>query len=207
MFSEDLIIPSTIVFCIGVYTLIYLWGIQKENVKPVLATWVLFAFAAIMSFLTDLAETGIQGIQANFFNLADSCAILVILGVVLWRRDTRRSFTLFEKWCIGISMLIALIWIASGQNVFAHLSIQAILFTAYVPTLKHLWTTTENTESLWMWFFNFLASLFGLIESLRTMSLLPMVYTIRALICTLLVMIFILRLKWKQSRNVTGIHF
>lgn len=201
MFSEDFLIPSAIVLCIGIYISVYLSGIQKRNVKPVLATWVLFALAAILSFVTDLAETGTEGIQANFFNLADSCAILLILGVVLWQKDTRRSFTSFEKWCIGIALIVALVWLASGQNVLAHLSIQVILFIAYVPTLKHLWASTRSTESLSMWFFNFLAALLGIIEPLRTMSLLPTVYAARAVICTSLVMIFILRLQLRQSQS------
>lgn len=194
------LLPSEIVFFIGLYTAIYLWGIRKGTVKPVLATWLLFAFAAILSFCTDFAETGTEGIRANFFNLADSCAILIVLVVILCRKDRRTSFTLFERCCIGASFFIALLWFVSGQNVIAHLSIQGILFIAYIPTWRHLWTSVTNTESLWMWFFDFVASVLGLIEPLRTMSLLPLVYTSRAVICTLLVVILVLRVQQKEKR-------
>jgi hypothetical protein len=201
MFFREYFLPSTIALCVGIYAVIYLRGIKKGEVKPILATWLLFALSTMLSFVTDLSETGVGGILTNFFNLADSCAIVVILAVILCRKDTRRSFTLFEKLCMGSSLLVTLFWFISGQNVPVHLAIQVILVIAYVPTLKHLWVSTTNTESLPMWFFDFFASALGLVEPLRTMSLLPTIYTVRAVICTLLVIAFILRIQLRQNKN------
>ncbi len=199
--SLEFLLPPAITLCIAIYVAFYLWGIRRGTVKPILATWGLFAIAVILSFITDLSEYGVQGIAANFFNLADSFAVFLILAVILLRKDTRRTFTLFEKWCIGASLLMALVWLVSGQNVLVHLSVQLILVIAYVPTLQHLWSGTQNTESLPMWFFDFLASFLGVIEPLRTGSLLPTVYGIRAVICTFLVMIAIVTVQYKKNRT------
>ena len=194
-----ILISSAIALCIGIYTVIYVRGIYKGNVKPVLATWVLFTLGVLLSFATNFAETGGSGILANFFNLADSFAVLIILGVVLTRRDTRRSFNVFERWCIGAALIVAFLWRVSGQNVLAHLAIQAIFTVAYIPTLKHLWVSAKNTESFWMWFLNFVAEILGLIIPIQTLSFLPIVYATRALICTSMVMVCIVRVERRKA--------
>jgi hypothetical protein len=189
------------IICIFAYVSIYLIGIKKGKVKPVLASWLVLALATILSGITNFRETGVNGLLANSFNLIDTFAILIIFLVVLLKKETKKQFNKFEKNCLTTVLVIFIIWIISGQNILAHLAIQVILIIAYLPTLIHLWKATENTESLSTWSFDSAASVLGIIEPLRTMAFLPLVYGIRAVISTLTVVVLIIRLKYKTNKN------
>jgi hypothetical protein len=187
------------VICIIIYVSIYLVGIKKGSVKPVLATWLFFVLATILSFVTDFRQSGVSGLWADAFNIVDTFATLIIFLVIIFNKNTNKSFNKFEKGCLVAVFAIFILWLASGQNILAHLAIQAILVIAYLPTLIHLWKATENTESLSMWSFDSAASALGTIEPLRIMAFLPLVYGIRAVISTLAVIVLIIRLKYKKT--------
>jgi len=68
--------------------------------------------------------------------------------------------------------------------------------------LAHLWKATKNTETLGGWSFDSLASVIGIIEPLKTMALLPLVYGIRSIVSTLTVIILILRLKYREREQI-----
>jgi len=199
--SIPFVFESSIVLCIAIYSSIYLRELKKGNIKPVLATWILFSVATVLSFVMNFFENGIEGIAANFFNMVDTIATLVISVTLLFHKNIRKSFTVFEKKCFGAVVIVFFVWMMSGQNVIAHLSIQGILVIAYLPTLFHLWNARENTESLSMWFFNFLASFLGTIEPLKNMAFLPLVYGIRATVSTLAVILFVVRLQYRKKRE------
>jgi len=189
-----------IVVCIVIYVCLYLRGIQKGRVRPVLATWLFFSVATVLSAVTDFRESGVHNLAVNAFNLADTCASLLICAVILIsKKYERKPFTPLDKACWAAVVLTFLLWLISGQNVVAHLSIQVILVVAYIPTLIHLWNAEKNTESFGMWFFDFAASSFGLIQPIGQMALLPLVYGIRSVLSTIAVMALIVRLKYKKS--------
>ena len=193
------------VACIVIYVSIYLVGIRKGNVKPVLATWLFFALATVLSFITDFRQDGVHGLLANAYNVVDTCATLIIFFVIIFNKNTSKKFNTFEKSCLVAVFIIFLIWLATGQNIFTHLAIQAILIVAYLPTLIHLWKAKENTESLSMWSFDSAASALGTIEPLCTMDFLPLVYGIRAVVSTLAVIILIIRLKFKSKADIQNL--
>lgn len=195
-----LLIQVAVVVCIGIYVAVYLVGIKQGTVKPILATWAFFAFATVLSFLTDFAQTGRAGVAANLFNIIDTGASCTIFVVLLCKKDIRKSFTVFEKICISMVAVVFIGWIFSGQNIAAHLAVQAIMVIAYLPTLVHLWNAQKNTESLTMWSFDSLASVLGLIEPIKAHSLLPIVYGARSTISTFLVILLILRIKYLRGR-------
>lgn len=112
-------------------------------------------------------------------------------------KHVRKRLTFFEGWCLGAVVIIFIFWLVSKQNIAAHLSIQAILVTAYLPTFAHLWMTAKNTESLSMWSFDGLASLFGIIEPLRRWDILPLVYTLRSVTSAVVIIVLILRIKYR----------
>lgn len=187
------------VACIIIYVSIYLTGIKNGKVKPILATWLLFSLATILSFITDFKQTGISGLFANAFNIVDTLATLIIFLVIIFNKNTTKSFNDFEKSCLTAVFVIFLVWLISGQNILAHLAIQVILVIAYLPTLIHLWKAEKNTESLSMWSFDSAASALGTVEPLRAMAFLPLVYGMRAVLSTLAVIILIIRLKYKYG--------
>lgn len=187
------------VLCVLAYTIIYLVGIKNGKVKPVLATWIFFAFATLLSLVTNFKESGVTGLLANSYNVVDTLSVFIICGVILFRKDSRKIFNMFEKRCLGAVVFVFIAWIISGQNILAHLAVQVILVIAYLPTLVQLWKATENTESVGMWSTNCAASLFGLVEPIKTMAFLPIVYGSRSVISTFIVTVLILRLKYKNK--------
>src|SRR3989344_4966623 len=195
------LIQLAIVACIVVYASFFLRGMSRGTVRPVLATWLFLSLATILSFITNFAESGARGLLANSFNMIDTLAVWIISLVVIFHKDTRTQFTRFEKWCLGVVVVIFIGWLISGQNVMAHLSIQAILVIAYLPTLHKLWLATKNTESLGGWSFDCLASVFGIVEPLQTVAVLPLVYVIRSIVSTLSVIFLILRIKFLKRTS------
>ena len=200
--SPNLLIGIVITVCIAIYVTFYLVGMKRGQVKPVLATWLFLSFATILSFIMDFRQTGISGIASNLFNVVDMVAVFGIFVLILFRKDTRRTFNMFEKVCLGTVLVIFIGWLMSGQNIAAHLAIQGILVVAYLPMLVHLWKAKINTESLGTWSFDCLASAFGLIIPLMTHDFLPTVYGIRSMLSTLAVIALILRLKYKANQSL-----
>jgi len=187
--------------CIVIYASIYLIGMWRGHVRPVMATWLFFTLATVLSFITDYSQTGTAGLAANSFNIFDTVACTTIFIVTLFQPAVRKQFNTLEKWCIGAVVIVFVCWLLSDQNVLAHLSIQIILFIAYIPTMTHLLHAAHNTESLWSWTFDCLASILGFTVALRTVDLLPLVYTGRSILCTGLVVVLILRLKWRNTSS------
>ena len=196
-----LVIQSAIAICIAIYVSIYLMGIKRGTVKPILATWIIFSLATTFSFITDFSQSGSQGLLANSFNIMDMLACIIIFVVAVAKKDIRRSFTLFEKGCLSAVIVIFIGWLLSGQNVVAHLCLQAIMVIAYLPTLVHLWNAQKNTESFSMWSFDCVASFLGIIEPAMTHAVLPLVYSIRATLSAFAVMVLIVRLRWRKKQE------
>lgn len=180
---------------IAIYLVAYLVGIKRGEVKPIFATWIFFSFATVLSFITDFAQTGVEGLAANAYNITDTIATVIVTIVVICSKDVRKKFTTFESVCLGAVGLVFIGWLVSGQNIVAHLLIQGILVIAYLPTIVHLWNAKKNTESLLMWSCSFVASSIGIIEPIKTAAFLPTVYSIRAIVSTLVLIVLILRLK------------
>ncbi|HEV7424174.1 MAG TPA: hypothetical protein VGO21_03210 [Candidatus Paceibacterota bacterium] len=196
-------LPEIIIsICVISYGIITIVGIQRGTVKPVLASRIFFLLALFLSALTDFRQTGVHGLLSNTFNLVDTLSSFAIVLFTLFHKDTRKKFTKFEKICLGAVIFIFLGWIISKENILAHLSVQVILVIAYLPTLIHLWKSSQNTESLGAWSLDLFASLLSIIEPLRTMDLLPLVYGIRSIISTFAVIILILRIKFRKIKAV-----
>ena len=196
--SLNLFIEILIVLCVAIYVAFYLVGMSRGKVKPVLATWLFFSFATVLSFIMDFRQTGLAGVASNLFNVVDMVAVSGLFILILFRKDTRRTFNNFEKICIA-TVVIFIGWLISGQNIAAHLAIQGILLIAYLPTLVHLWKAEVNTESLGTWSFDCLASVFGIIIPIATHDFLPIVYDARSILSTLAVILLIFRLKYKNK--------
>lgn len=193
------LIQIAIVVSIVMYATIYLVGIKKGTVKPVLATWLFFSFATVLSFITNFAESGVRGILVNSFNLIDTFAVLVIFIVLLFTKDIRKTFNKFELVCLALVVCVFIFWLVSGANILAHLAVQVILVIAYLPTLVHIWKEKKNTESLSMWTFDFLASAFGAIEPLKSKALLPIVYSLRSVVATFAVVVSVAYIRFMND--------
>ena len=186
---------------IATYLFIYLKGIKSGKFKPTLSTWIFFAFATFLSVITDFRETGIHGLFANSYNILDAFGTFITLAFILFfQKNINKGFNKLETVCLIGVIAIGIFWLFSGLNVFAHLSIQAIMFIAYIPMVSYLWKAKENTESLGNWSLECLASAIGCINPILNKDLLPMVYGLRSLFSTFLTVLLILRLKYKEGK-------
>lgn len=191
-----------VAMCVFSYGIIYIIGIQRGTVKPVLATRIFFLLALVLSALTDFKQTGVNGLLANAFNLIDTITTFVIFIFTILHKDTRKSFTEFEKICLGLIILVFIGWVASENNILTHLLVQVILIIAYLPTVIQLWKSPINTESLSAWCLDLFASILGIIEPLRIRDLLPLVYGIRSIVSTFIVIVLILRIKFRKMKAI-----
>lgn len=194
------IINILIALCILIYFLIYLRGIFKGTAKPVLATWLFFSIATSISLLSNFNITGIKGLSSNFFNLIDTFSVITIFLIIVFRKDTRKKFTTFEKYCIIAVTVVLLFWIVEGKDFLTHIVVQVILVIAYLPSLVKLWSSKENTEPLGTWLFDFFGSAIGLITPIKTGDILPIIYGTRSALSTLLMVIFVLRNKYIKRK-------
>jgi len=193
--------PQIIIALCGIsYAGIYIVGIKNGTVKPILATRVFLLFALVLSFLTNYSQTGVHGLMANTLNIVNALAVFATFFATLLNKDTRKKFTGFETICLFAVVLIFLMWIISKQNILANILVQIILVVAYLPTIIHLWKSPRNTESLGAWSLDLVASFFGMIEPLRTIDLLPIIYGIRSIVSTIIVIFLILRLKLREIK-------
>ena len=177
-------------------------GIKNNTVKPILATRIFLLLAFSLTALTNFRQTGIHGLWTNMFNIMDVLSILATFIAMAFSKKNRTRFTKFERICLYAVILIFLMWIVSGQNILTNILIQIILVIAYLPTVVHLWKSELNTESLSAWSLDFIASIFGMITPLLVLDLLPLIYGIRSTICTLVLILLILRIKFRDAKIV-----
>jgi hypothetical protein len=189
-----------IVVLIITYAYIYLSNIKQKTIKPILATWIFLSMATLMSFITNYYESGDAGLLANAYNIVDMLATITICSFLITQKNIRKTFTNFEKSCIGIVVIICVIWFITNNNVLAHILLQIILLIAYLPTLAHLWCAEKNSESITMWSLNGVAALFGLIEPVRTGAILPIIYGMRGAISCFLVVLLGIRIRMHTSK-------
>src|SRR3989344_3606844 len=69
------LIQLVMIICVITYVTLFLFGIQQGKVRPVLATWLFFSLATLLSFLTNFAQNGVSGILANSFNITDTIGV------------------------------------------------------------------------------------------------------------------------------------
>jgi hypothetical protein len=200
MLVPTILIQFGIVVCITAYASIYISGIIRGTVKPVLATWLFLSVATVLSFVTNFSESGMRGMFANAYNIVDSIATVAIFIAVLFANNLRKTFTTFEKACLGSVFLVFIAWLVSGQNILAHLCLQGILVIAYLPTLVYLWNAHESTESITTWSLNALAAMFGIVEPIQTRALLPIVYGVRSILSCIAVVALTIRLQMRKNR-------
>ncbi|MBC7080624.1 MAG: hypothetical protein H5T42_09240, partial [Methanothrix sp.] len=126
----------------------------------------------------------------NILNTAD---ILLVGTVAVWIAlygDRSTRFTRFDLGCLVAVTAIVIAWAVTREHVVAHSAIQAILVIAYFPVVRRLWRAERNTESFTMWIGLLVAPAFSLLSS---QGVLATVYAVRAIVCTGLLLLLMLR--------------
>jgi hypothetical protein len=194
MRTLSIVAVCTINLVIGVR---YCWLIRKGRISPALAMWSFFTIATVGSLLTYLGE-GLYSPLDNILNTAD---VLLVGAVAVWIAlygDPSTRFTRFDLGCLAAVAAIVVAWAVTRQHVIAHSAIQAILVIAYFPVVRRLWRAERNTESFTMWIGLMVAPGFSLLSS---QGVLATVYAVRAIACTGLLLLLMIRAEWRQRRT------
>jgi len=170
----------------------YCWLTYKQKIKPALAMWIFFTIAVAIS-LTTYLESDHFSLMDNILNTTD-LALTFIVTVAIWLfGDHTSRFTRFDKGCLIAVMTILGFWFVTKNHVVTHSFTQAILVIAYFPVVSRLWKTRQNTESFAIWIGMLLAPALSLLSSKGTLAT---IYSVRAIICILVLLMLMLRVEY-----------
>ncbi len=172
----------------------YVYFIIQGNIHPTLMTWIMFLVTVSLSLWT-YRSTKNNNIFDNVCNTVDLFAvILTLIFIILFDKRVRFSLNAVEVFCILFSILILFFWRITKRHELSNILLQIIMVVAYFPMFYQLWNATEPTESLINWSISVAFSLFGVLTGIIAKNRLAILYSLRALILGLIVIILILRL-------------
>lgn len=175
----------------------YCYLIIKGRIRPALAMWLFFSIAAGGSLVTYLSS-GSFGLLDNIINTADILLVVIVTVMIAVFGDKSTKFNVFDTVCLAAVVLICIFWVITKSHVVSHLLIQAIMVIAYFPVVRRLWTTGENSESYLAWIGLLLAPCVSLLSSRGALAA---VYSVRAIACTAILLMLMLRADIKQKKR------
>jgi hypothetical protein len=172
----------------------YVYLIVQKEIHPALATWVLFCVAVSLSFRTYWSSKK-HSIVGNVGNFVDLILVWIILvGIFLFGENNSFLFRPFEIGCLVASGIILLFWVLSKKHLLSNLLLQVIMTVAYFPTIYNLWYATKNTESFSVWCVWLVGGLASLVIAVLKKDTLGIVYSSRAFVLVLIILILMLRI-------------
>lgn len=168
----------------------------KQKIKPALAMWAFFSIAVAMSLTTYMANDNFS-LWDNILNSTDLILVTAVTIVIYFYGDTSSKFTRFDKICLFAVIIITLFWLVTKTHFLTHLLIQIVLVIAYFPVIRRLWQSKENTEPFSAWILLMIAPAFALLSS---KGILATVYSVRAIACTGLLIILMLRIEYISKK-------
>lgn len=179
-------------------TVWYCWLTYKQKIKPALAMWIFFTIAVGIS-LTTYIKSDHFSLLDNILNTTDlALTAIVSIAIYLFGDHTSR-FSRFDKGCLIAVMIIVLFWFITKNHVVTHAMTQGILVIAYFPVISRLWKTRENGESFLIWTGMLLAPVLSLLSS---KGVLATIYSVRAIICILILLLLMLRVEYLKRKRV-----
>ena len=174
----------------------YGYLIIQKRIQPALAMWLFFTIAAGGSLMTYLSS-GDFSLLDNIVNTADILLVLIVSIMIVAFGDKSTRFSLFDTGCLVAVIIICIFWALTRSHVVSHILIQAIMVIAYFPVVKRLWITDRNTESYLAWIGLLLAPCVSLLSS---RGVLATVYALRAIVCTSLLLLLMIRAGVRMKR-------
>lgn len=176
----------------------YCYLIYKKEIKPALAMWLFFVVAVSISLATYLAQANYSPLD-NIFNTSDVLLVSIVMVYVLFRGDKSSRFTRFDYGCLVAVALIVVFWIVTGNHLVTNLAVQTIMVIAYFPVVKRMLTDKKNTEPFTVWFATFSIAGISLFSSKGTLA---SIYAIRAMACTGLLLLLMLRIEYLNRKTI-----
>lgn len=159
--------------------------------------WIFFTIAVGISLATYLKSDQFSLLD-NILNTTDLALTAIVSVAIYLFGDHTSRFSRFDKGCLIAVSVIVLFWFVTKNHMVTHALTQAILVIAYFPVLSRLWKTRENGESFLIWLGMLLAPVLSLMSS---KGVLATIYSVRAIVCILLLLMLMLRVEYlKQKR-------
>jgi hypothetical protein len=176
----------------------YCWLTYKQKIKPALAMWIFFTIAVGISLATYLKSDQFS-LMDNILNTTDLALTIIVSVAIFIFGDHTTRFSQFDKGCLIAVSVIVLFWFVTRNHIITHALTQGILVIAYFPVISRLWKTRENGESFLIWTGMLLAPVLSLLSSKGTLAT---VYSVRAIVCILLLLMLMLRVEYLKQKSV-----
>lgn len=167
----------------------YVFQIWKRSINPALSTWIIFLAGTGLSLATYVIAEN-HDIVSGVLNTADVLVVLSISLAIIARNGWKLKFSRFEKFFLCAIAAAVVYGIISGNAWNSNLFTQALITSAYIPTLRKMYSLKKNTESFSGWGLNFAAATVALYPSLVDGNMLAVIYAIRTQICAIVIMSF-----------------
>lgn len=159
--------------------------------------WIFFTIAVAIS-LTTYMESDHFSLWDNILNTTDLALTATVTAAIYFFGDHTSRFSRFDKACLIAVSAIVLFWFVTNNHFVTHTLTQTILIIAYFPVVSRLWKTRENSESFIIWIGMLLAPVLSLLSS---KGLLATIYSVRAIVCILLLLMLMLRVEFLRKRS------
>jgi len=179
----------------------YCWLTYKQKIKPALAMWIFFTIAVGISLTTYLKADHFS-LWDNILNTTDLALTTIVSVAIYFFGDHSSKFSRFDKACLIAVLVIVLFWFITKNHVVTHTLTQLILVIAYFPVISRLWKTRENSESFLIWIGMLIAPVLSLLSS---KGILATVYSVRAIVCVLLLLILMLRIEYLKKKRLNPV--
>jgi len=176
----------------------YCWLTYKQKIKPALAMWIFFTIAVGISLATYLKSDHFSLLD-NILNTTDLALTLIVSIAISIFGDHTSRFSRFDKGCLIAVSIIVLFWFITKNHFVTHALTQGILIIAYFPVISRLWKTRKNGESFVIWIGMLLAPVLSLLSSKGTLAT---IYSVRAIVCILLLLMLMLRVEYLKQKSV-----
>jgi len=163
--------------------------------------WIFFTIAVGIS-LTTYLEADHFSLLDNILNTTDLALTAIVSVAIYFFGDHTTRFSRFDKGCLIAVLVICLFWFITKNHVLTHALTQGILVIAYFPVISRLWKTKENNESFLIWTGMLLAPLLSLLSS---KGMLATIYSVRAIVCIVILMALMLRVEYHSKRQTVKI--
>jgi len=170
----------------------------RKRSKPALAMWFFFSIAVGISLITYLKDGNYQFFD-NVLNSLDLILVVFVTLAILVLGDKSTWFNKFDFGCLVAVILIVLFWVISKNHWFTNISVQMILVIAYFPVVRRMLKAKVNTEPFSVWIALMLAPIFSLLTSKGELAA---VYAIRAIACTGLLLVLMVRIEMKRRKTI-----
>ena len=174
-------------------TLRYSYQIVVGEIDPVLTTWLIFFFATSLGLFTYLKSGREKTAAKNIGNTVDVFFTASVSLVLIWKQGFELKQGTFEISCFVLVALILLFYWVSRKAAAANLAVNALMVLAYTPTFVFLWGAKKNPESFLVWGVGCIIAALLCLHSIKKREWLPVVYTGRGVVLSIIVMLLMLR--------------